>query len=114
MDVRIFGALTEFGSHGPVGIYQRPNTAKTVRPRYLPARPPQGACAHTRLQVCVRYKIPTPGPYAFAYMYICTRTQSHEDSSLHRNAVIYSTEMKKEPAFAKFDVGIRAVCHCNP
>lgn len=54
--VRVFGALTEFGSHGPVGIYQRPNTAKTVRPRYLPARPPQGAQTHTRSQVCVRYK----------------------------------------------------------
>lgn len=39
-----FGAPTEFGSHGPVGIYQRPNIAKTVSPR-IPARPPQGAYA---------------------------------------------------------------------
>lgn len=93
MDVRVFGALTEFGSHVPVGIYQRSNTAKTVRPRYLPARPLQDAYAHTSSRsscVCgIKYARATR-------ICIRTRTQSHGDSALYRNAVIYSTEMKKE------------------
>lgn len=100
-------APTEFESHGPVGIYQRPNIAKTVSPRYRPVR---RRVLHMRTvgpQMCVQYKIRA------CYMYVRIRIQSHGNSALHRHTVIYPAEMKKG-VFAKFDVGIRAVRRCSP
>lgn len=88
------GAPTEFESHRPVGIYQRPNIAKTVSPRYRPVR----RRVHMRIagpQMCVQYKIRS------CYTYVRIRIQSHGDSVLHRHAVIYPAEMKKEPGFRK-------------
>lgn len=117
-----FGAPTEFVSHGPGGIYQRANIAKTVRTAIL-ARPPQGAYAHTGPQVCVPVQNTLARRRPLVHVHV--RTQSRGDSVLHRRAVISAVKIKKRErerekgrgggergksrVFAKFDMGICAV-----